>query len=322
MSAACDFCYHHCRLEEGQEGICHVRRNRGGTIETAGYGDIVAMSVDPIEKKPLYHFMPGSRTFSFALFGCNFACDFCQNCAITQNEYRGTELHGASLHLECTEIVDRALEAGCPSVSYTYSEPIVWQDYLAETATLARSAGLKNIMVTNGSFSPEALERLLPLVDAFNIDVKGDDRFYRDVCHGALQPVLDSIATVAASTAHLEVTTMVIEGMHTAAMIGTLGRELADRGVQVWHLSRFFPRYKLSSRMPTSEQFLSSMLQVAKQSGIPYIYGGNSARNDATYCPVCHSLLLGNRPLIPTEIRTIRDGCCVHCHNPVYGVFS
>jgi pyruvate formate lyase activating enzyme len=283
------------------------------------------MAVDPVEKKPLYHFMPGSKTFSFALFGCNYTCAFCQNYPITQKEYISTNPLAGEEILGPSQIVALALDSHCPSISYTYSEPIVWQDYMLETASLAKQRQLKNIMVTNGSFSKEALVRIVPVMDAFNIDVKGDSKFYTQVCQADLQPVLDSIAYIAKANVHLEVTTMIIEGIHTKEMIGKLGKTLKELGVQVWHLSRFFPRYKFSSRNPTSEAFLSEMLEEAKLSSIPYIYGGNSARNDATYCPSCHTLLIashtyeGKNPSVSYE--SIKKGCCGHCGFPIFGLF-
>jgi pyruvate formate lyase activating enzyme len=302
-----------------------VRKNQNGTIVTTGYGKIVSMAIDPVEKKPLYHFMPGSKTFSFALFGCNYTCAFCQNYPITQKEYKETTPQAENGQLEPGQLVALALDAGTPSISYTYSEPIVWQDYMVETAQLAKKKHLKNIMVSNGSFFPESLIRVVPLIDAFNIDVKGDNRFYREVCEAELQPVLDAIAYISKANVHLEVTTMIIEGIHTKEMIEELGKTLKELGVQVWHLSRFFPRYKFSSRKPTSEAFLSQIIEVASLSNIPYIYGGNSARNDTTYCPSCHALLMdshtyeGKNPSVSYE--SIKKGCCGHCGFPIFGLF-
>jgi pyruvate formate lyase activating enzyme len=317
----CDFCWRHCSIANGKTGTCGVRKNQNGTIVTTGYGEIVSMAIDPVEKKTLYHFMPGSKTFSFALFGCNYTCSFCQNYPITQKEYKETTPLAGHEQLEPGQVVALALDAGTPSISYTYSEPIVWQDYMVETASLAKKKHLKNIMVSNGSFSPESLIRVVPFIDAFNLDVKGDERFYREVCEAELQPVLDAIAYIAKAKVHLEVTTMVIEGIHTEEMIGKLGKTLKELGVQVWHLSRFFPRYKFSSRKPTSEAFLSEMIEKARLSDIPYIYGGNSARSDATYCPSCHTLLMGSHSYEGVRYNSIKDGCCEHCGQSIYGVF-
>jgi len=171
---ACHLCGHQCKIEPSRCGICGVRKNIDGTLYSLVYGKIIAQNVDPIEKKPLYHYYPGSQTFSFALFGCNYSCQFCQNYTLSQGEPR-TSL--ANERVEPSKIVSLARENGCHSISYTYSEPLVWQDYMLDVATLAKKASLQNIMVTNGSFSREALKRLLPVIDAFNIDIKGDEAF-------------------------------------------------------------------------------------------------------------------------------------------------
>ena len=315
-SLRCDFCWHHCNLSEGQSGVCGVRKHVKGKLVTTTYGQIEAMAVDPIEKKPLYHYYPGSSTFSFALFGCNLACAFCQNSSLSQGE----PTHSlASDRIEPSKIVAMARAKGCHSISYTYSEPLVWQDYMMEVATLAKKAGMQNIMVTNGSFSKEALKRLLPFIDAFNLDIKGDEAFYKEVCKGEQKPVLDAIATIARTKAHLEVTTMLIESMHTKEDVETLGKLLHERGVQVWHLSRFFPRYKMAHLKPTSEAYLAEMVELAKRSGIPYIYSGNSEEERTTFCPSRHALLTDAHNSID---ESLEFGSCKRCKTPIYGVFS
>jgi len=315
-SLVCDFCWRHCHLAEGQSGICRLRKNVRGVLVTTTYGQIEAMAVDPIEKKPLYHYYPGSQTFSFALFGCNIACKFCQNYLLSQGE---PTLSLASERVEPAKIVSLAREKGCHSISYTYSEPLVWQDYMLDVATLAKKAGMQNIMVTNGSFSQEALARLLPVIDAFNIDIKGDEAFYKEICKGEQQVVLDSIAAIAKTKAHLEVTTMLIESMHTKEDVQALGKLLHERGVQVWHLSRFFPRYKMTYLRASSEGYLKEMVALAKQSGIPYIYSGNSEEQRTTFCPSCHVLLIDEHNRVSSELE---HGRCAHCGLPIYGVFS
>jgi len=316
-SLFCDFCWRHCLLDEGQNGFCKVRRLVQGKVVTTTYGQVEAMAVDPVEKKPLYHYYPGSSTFSIALFGCNLACQFCQNHSLSQGE--PTTPSPANERLEPSKIVSLARENGCPSISYTYSEPMVWQDYMLDVATLAKKAGMQNIMVTNGSFSEEALHRLLPVIDAFNIDIKGDEAFYKDVCKGQQQVVLDAIAAIAKTKAHLEVTTMLIESIHTKEDVQALGKLLQERGVQVWHLSRFFPRYKMAYLKPSSEAYLSEMVQLAKQSGIPYIYSGNSEVERATFCPSCHALLIDEHNRVESALD---QGRCSHCGTSIYGVFQ
>jgi len=227
------------------------------------------------------------------------------------------------------ELVATLVASGAPMMSYTYSEPIVWQDYMLATAKGVREKGLLNCMVTNGSFSPASLERVLPWIDAFNIDVKGDEAFYRDYCGGRLAPVLDAIGTITRTPKKiLEVTTLVIEGMHTGAMLAMIGKELARLGVKVWHLSRFFPHYKMADQPPSSERFLLEMLEVARSSGIPYIYAGNSTLSDweQTCCPNCGTLLMASHSYAGEAgldcAESIVDGKCQACGEPVYGLFS
>ena len=328
----CDFCWHRCLLAEGKTGPCGVRRNSAGRMTTLGYAQMVASAIDPIEKKPMYHLLPGSRTFSFALFGCNFTCGFCQNHRISQLDspcWPGAKGYRA-LPETSAESVFRMMElADVPIMSYTYSEPIVWQDFMFETAHLVHERGKLNCMVTNGSFSEESLGRALELIDAFNIDVKGMHRFYRDYCGGSLQPVLDAIEAIAVRKEKvLEVTTLVIEGIHTSDEIASLARQLADRGVQVWHLSRFLPQYRMSDRASTSELFLSEMLAIAQESGIPHIYAGNSARGDheKTICPTCKRVLIRSHSYAGearTDVqRNLKEGTCLSCGTRIYGCFG
>ncbi len=316
QSLVCDFCWRHCNLAEGQSGVCSVRKHVQGKLVTTTYGQIEAMGVDPIEKKPLYHYYPGSKTFSFALFGCNIACEFCQNYLLSQGE---PTLSLASERVEPSRVVAMAREKGCHSISYTYSEPLVWQDYMVDVATLAKKAGMQNIMVTNGSFSKEALARLLPIIDAFNIDIKGDEAFYKEVCKGNQQVVLDAIAAIAKSGAHLEVTSMLIESMHSKEDVETLGKLLYERGVQVWHLSRFFPRYKMAHLKATGEAYLAKMVALAEQSGIPFVYSGNSETERTTFCPSCHASLIDAHTKIDPSLEY---GKCKRCGTSIYGVFS
>jgi len=328
----CDFCYRECMIPEGEFGRCGVRENRDGHIQTLGYGEIVATGMDPIEKKPFYHVHPGKRTLSVALFGCNFTCSFCQNHRISQTDSVMYARHdGRSrfpLQTSPQELANSLVLSRATIMSYTYSEPIVWQDYLLETAKLVHQAGLINCMVTNGSFSPTSLERVLPFIDAFNIDVKGDDHFYREYCGGRLEPVLQAIQTICA-TSHkiLEVTTLVIESIHTPEILFQLGKELKEAGVQVWHLSRFFPHYHMESMPATSEQFLLEALLIAKDSGIPFIYAGNSGLSDwdKTICPSCGKTLIGSHSYSGEaaweSANSIQHGACVFCDYKIYGMF-
>ncbi len=318
---SCDFCEHRCSLPPGGRGRCGIRENRDGTIVTVNYGELVSLAVDPIEKKPLYHFLPSTGTLSLALHGCNFSCSFCQNSTISQKEFfdrRDTEA------VTPADIVAAARKHRCESVSFTYSEPTVWQDYMLDTARLVKAAGLRTVMVTNGYFTDEALSRILPLIDAFNIDLKGDDDFYRTQCGAALAPVLRNIARIAADPdTVLEVTTLVIEGIHTADGIVALGKALAERGVEVWHLSRYHPSYRMKLRA-TTESFIAAIYdRVRTETLIPYTYVGNSALTDGndTRCAACELLLI-TRKGFGIQDDLLVDGHCPSCRRPVYGLFS
>ncbi|MFA5698892.1 MAG: AmmeMemoRadiSam system radical SAM enzyme [Sphaerochaeta sp.] len=313
MSVRCDFCYRECLLGEGQRGVCHIRVNRGGTIITENYGEVVAFGVDPIEKKPLYHFLPGSNTLSVALFGCNLFCSFCQNYTISQHEYYH---HRPSQVITPKQLVSKA-KALNSSISFTYSEPIVWQDYLLDVAALAKEAGLPTILVSSGTFSEASLTRILPFIDAYSIDLKGDEAFYKKYCKASAKAVTKSIQAIAKAEKTLEVTTLLIEGEHTLGDVHALGSLLSDMGVRVWHLSRYHPAYTLT--LPaTSEAFLREALAVAHRSTIPHIYGGNSRQDQDTYCPVCNALVISrSNGRIHSHLS---EGRC-HCSHPIYGSF-
>ncbi len=331
----CDFCYRRCRIPEGGKGYCGVREQVNGQLRTRGYAQVLTAAVDPIEKKPLYHFMPGAKTLSIALFGCNFHCQYCQNYEMSQPDgfYAPDQQQALSMspvpEVSPEELVGLMKAKGLKIMSYTYSDPIVWQDYMLRTAELVHEAGGLNCMITNGSFTPESLERVLPHIDAFNIDLKGDAAFYQDICSGALEPVMASIERIARDPdTVLEVTTMIIEGFHSLEYIQTAGQALADCGVQVWHLSRFFPHYHMADRAPTSEAYLSEMLSAAAASPVPHIYAGNSVnlRYEATACPSCGRRLInshGYRGEARFDVtRNLKGGRCAACGQPVYGRFS
>lgn len=313
----CDFCAHRCRLADGATGLCGVRVRRGGRIETTVYGEIQSAAVDPIEKKPLYHFLPGSRVFSVALAGCNFRCSFCQNASIAMPEL----FPKPRAHWSPEEVFAAWQDSGTPTIAYTYSEPTVWQDFILDTAPMVRAAGGRVVMVTNGFFTPEAADRLMAVVDAFNIDLKGDDEFYRRLCRGRVAPVLDTIRRIAPHR-HLEVTTMLMPSRHTPEIIEDLRRELSAAGVRVWHLSRFFPAWKLKQEPATSETELRTTLdRIAHTGDPPFIFAGNSRQSEyhQTRCPACGTVCIDHRA--PVEDRTV-GGTCPECGQQLYGVFD
>ncbi|MBL7006263.1 MAG: AmmeMemoRadiSam system radical SAM enzyme [Spirochaetia bacterium] len=327
---ACSFCFQHCLLEEGETGTCGVRKNLNGKVVTTVYGEVISADVDPIEKKPFYHVEPGSRTLSVALPGCNFSCKFCQNHTISQYNHSQIGYSGKKQSVTSPQkLVELLVESKLNIMSYTYSDPVVWQDYMLDTARLVRKVekGL-NCMVTNGSMSTESLIVMLDYIDAFNIDVKGDEEFYHTYCRGRLSPVLHNLERICTDgRAVVEVTTLVIEGIHSQDDIFQLGRRLKNAGVQVWHLSRFFPAYKMRDWLETSEVFLHDILQTALESGIPFIYSGNSRERlfVSTCCPKCGTVLIPSHSYSGDagvfSGKRIQDGKCFECGNPIYGLF-
>lgn len=256
----CQLCAHHCRIKEDKTGICRVRKNIGGKLYSLNYGKLTAINDDPVEKKPLYHFIPGTRTLSLGSYGCNFACRFCQNYEIAQEQ--------PSFIIDRTpeDIVNMAIRDGFPSISYTYNEPTVFYEFMFDTAKLAHRKGLKNIMVTNGFIEMEPLEELLEYMDAFNIDLKTfNDETYRRICGGRLEPVLETIK-LASSKRHVEVTTLIVTGMNdTEEELTQIFEWLAgiDKNIPL-HLTRYFPCYKYHEP-PTDVDFMKRMHKKAQR---------------------------------------------------------
>jgi pyruvate formate lyase activating enzyme len=319
----CRLCSHQCRIAEGKFGFCGVRENTGGVLYTHAYGKVIAAHVDPIEKKPLYHFLPGSKSFSIATIGCNFRCSFCQNWQISQRTFGDKDPAGEAF--SCEDIVKAALGNGCKSISYTYTEPTIFFEYALDTAKLAKARGLYNIFVTNGYMTRECLEMIRPYLDAANIDLKFfRDSSYRKVCAGSLQPVLDSIHLMHELGIWVEVTTLIVPGENDSE------EELKDicgfiAGVDKnipWHISRFHPDYKLSDHQATPEETLKRAYDLGRKAGLNYIYIGNvyGFGND-TYCAGCNKLLT-KREVFSILENNIKEGKCAFCKAVIPGVFS
>ncbi len=332
MKLTCDFCYRLCEIREGSRGFCGIRENRKGRIYTVTYGKVLAAAVDPIEKKPFYHVHPGKKTLSVALFGCNYTCSFCQNHELSQKSsplYPAPWKDQESGITEPSDLVRRMRECGLSIMSYTYSDPVVWQDYMLDTARLVKEGGGINCMVTNGSFSANARDRIIPMIDAFNIDVKGNEAFYAKYCSGALGPVLETVESITSEKGKiLEVTTLLIEGIHEIDDVYRLGKLLKDAGVMVWHISRFFPHYRMGEHEPTTEGFLNEALLAAESCGIPYIYAGNSGNPEyaKTRCPSCRHEIIGRRGYyVHVEQELVEHlllGLCTNCGESIYGLFQ
>ena len=329
----CDFCPRRCKLKVGEIGFCSIRKNDAGKIVTVNYGHPVTASIDVIEKKPLYHFYPGANTLSIALFGCNLRCKFCQNYRISQSESLESGISSAYIKggfgevISAREMTQTLSDKNLKILSYTYSEPTVWQDYMRDCAIEVKKNGGYNVMVTNGTFSNQTRDSIIDSIDAFNVDLKGGEKFYKQQCEGFRKPVLKTIEAIAKrEDKHLEVTTLVIEGLHTVKEIMEQGKFLASVGVKVWHLSRFFPHYKMKERKATSERFLAQVIKEAKKLPIPYIYSGNSTSISGlnTFCPSCGEPIISRgrfSSLVEGVGEKIRDGKCVKCGEKIYGRF-
>jgi pyruvate formate lyase activating enzyme len=314
----CLLCPHMCVINEGKTGICGVRENDGNTINLVTYGLISGLGIDPVEKKPLYHFYPGRMILSVGSYGCNLKCDFCQNYHISQN----VDKEG-SYRLSPEELVSKAKMAhGNIGIAYTYNEPVIWFEYVVECAKLAASSGLKNVMVTNGYINREPLADLIEVTDAFNIDLKAfDNGFYRRLTGATLSPVLDAIRDVAASGRHLELTTLILPGLndsddsmrHEAEWIATN----AGRKVPL-HLSRYFPMYRRNTPSTPSETILR-LKEVASEF-LDFVYTGNLSGltpGSDTVCPSCHTTLI-KRYGYKTFITGINaSGTCKKCNEMI-----
>ena len=289
--AGCELCPHRCRIAPGKRGICKVRENLDGVLYARTYGRISSLALDPIEKKPLYHFFPGREILSIGSYGCNFFCLFCQNWQISQNEVETWESTPE-------ELVTSALEHNSLGIAYTYNEPLVNYEFVLATAKLAREKGLKNVLVSNGYVNSQPLEELLEYFDAVNFDIKaGSNDFYSALCGGNIKPVLASARTAAAAGVHLELTTLLIPGENDdPAELAWLAEWIAENCGKstVVHLSAYFPRYKFDTD-PTSEEDLIGAWEIFTRY-LDYVYCGNmtlAARYSNTYCQQCGSLLVG-----------------------------
>jgi len=273
----CGVCPHRCRIREGSRGICGVRENQKGTLYALNYGMTVAVAIDPMEKKPLYHFLPGSKIYSFATVGCNLRCSWCQNWDISQSPKPQKPIQGTFITPE--EHVARAIEARCPSMAYTYSEPTVFLEYALDTMKLAREQNLKNVWVTNGYMTDETLDLILPCLDAANVDFKGpDDAVYERFCGAKADPVLKIIARMKDAGVHVEVTTLVIPGVNDRPeQLENIANALAkELGPNVpWHITRFFPAWKMFDAPITPLKTLETAKKMGEKAGILTIHLGN-----------------------------------------------
>lgn len=323
-SVTCSLCRHRCRIKPGGRGICRVRENRDGTLFSLVYGRVVAEHVDPIEKKPLFHVLPGTSSYSIATVGCNFRCRHCQNYSIAQYDPgQPAAIPGQDVPPE--DIVARALSAGCRSISYTYTEPTIFLEYALDVARLAAGAGLKNIFVTNGYITPEALEALAPWLDAANIDLKGFSAdFYSRIVGARLDDVLDCIRDYRRRNIWIEITTLIIPGENDdRAQLEGIATFIADElGTDVpWHISRFFPQYRMTDRPATPPSTLAMAMEIGQGAGLRFVYEGNLAGgHENTNCPGCGHAVL-QRSGYDVEVSALENGSCLRCGTKIAGVW-
>ena len=322
----CNLCSHRCsRIADSKGGICGVRENKNGKLFSLVYGRVAARSVDPIEKKPLFHFLPGSRSYSIATVGCNFRCDNCQNYDISQPPKERKIIVGQDVSPE--EIVSAAKRNNCASIAYTYSEPTIFFEYAYDTAKLASKEGIKNVFVTNGYITEEALQEIEPYLDAANIDLKSfSDDFYRKNCGARLNPVLDSIRLYKSLGIWTEITTLIIpslndseEELHKIAEF--IKKEVGED--TPWHITQFHPTYKLIDLPRTPVTILRRAREIGLEAGLRYVYEGNvpGENGENTYCHNCGKMLIRRFGYQILENK-IKNSACTYCGAKIGGIIT
>ncbi len=322
----CNLCSHRCIIKDGRRGICNVRENAAGILNTVVYGKLIAQHIDPIEKKPLFHFLPGTPSYSIATVGCNFRCRFCQNADIAQMPSDGK---GTILGTGCTpgEVVDAAQRDGCRSIAYTYTEPTVFFEFAYETAKLAHDRGIRNVFVTNGYMTSEALEMIEPFLDTANVDLKAfTDDYYKKLCGADLKHVKATLKLMKALDIFIEVTTLIVPGLNddpselkdlAAFITKDLGPETP------WHISRFHPTYKLTDRPPTPVKTLTMAREIGRNVGLRYVYTGNipGDAGENTFCYNCGEMVIERWGFQVGKLQ-IKNGKCTKCGTEIDGVWE
>lgn len=315
----CFLCAHNCKIANKKFGLCGVRQNKDGKLYTHVYGEVIASHTDPIEKKPLYHFLPGSAAYSIATIGCNFKCGFCQNWQISQLKAGGNTNGGYELKPE--DVVREAKKFKAKSISYTYTEPTVFFEYAYDTARLAKEQNIYNSFVTNGFMTQEALKTILPFLDAANVDLKFfNDDSYKKICQGRLQPVLDSIKFMKDSGIWVEITTLIVPGLNDSEdelrkiteFIASVSKDIP------WHISRFHPDYKYTDFSATDITTMHKAKRIAEDSGLRYVYLGNIDEDSDTVCYSCGAMLV-KRSGYFIQKNQLKDGKCARCGAEIEG---
>ncbi|MDX1808837.1 MAG: AmmeMemoRadiSam system radical SAM enzyme [Sulfurospirillaceae bacterium] len=316
----CMLCQHYCKIKLDSVGICGVNKNENGVLKTLVYGHPSALHIDPIEKKPIFHMLAGTKALSFGTVGCNFKCPFCQNWEISQ-EHKIDE----SINISPKRMVELAIENDVSSIAYTYNEPTIFYPYAKDIGTLAREQGIKNIFVTNGFESPEVVEDMRAWCEAANVDLKSwDEGYYKKVLKGGLEAVKSTLRKMVSLGIWVEVTTLLIEGDNDS---DNDLREMAsfianDLGAHVpWHLSAFHPDYKMQDHQYTTIRTLERASKIAKEAGLYYVYMGNVPTHANTYCPDCGTLLIEREgfSIIQNDMNADK---CPNCNRVIEGIWK
>jgi pyruvate formate lyase activating enzyme len=324
LKVRCFLCNHRCLIKEGARGICNVRENQRGVLVSLVYGKVIARHVDPIEKKPLFHFLPGSRSYSVATVGCNFRCLFCQNADISQMPTDRKQIWGEETSPE--SIVRDALDTRSATVAYTYTEPTIFFEFAVDTARLAVTKGVRNVFVSNGYMTEECLREIHPDLHGANVDLKGfSDRYYKELCGAKLEPVLGTLRTMVDLGIWLEVTTLLIPGQNDSnEELRDLAKFLVslDPGIP-WHISRFHPTYRLTDIQATPPESIRRARDIGYEAGLKYVYTGNlpGDMGEKTFCHQCKENLI-DRYGFSVRRNTIKEGRCPKCGAEIPGVWK
>jgi len=316
----CLICQHYCKLKKGQIGICGANKNENGKLRNLVYGRLAALNIDPIEKKPLYHFLPGSKSLSIGTLGCNMQCPFCQNWHISQirESVNNTE------YIPPENLVQIAIKYNCKSIAYTYNEPTIFYPYARDTAFLAKEHGIKNIFVTNGIESKEVINDMIGIIDACNVDFKSiNPHFYKKILKSPFG-ILDSLKQIKKSGIWLETTTLIVPGENDSdEELNQIADFIANElGTETpWHISAFYPQYKMTNKPSTPKKLLEKAFEIGTKKGLQYIYIGNLGLKNQTICPNCHSTLIERRAY-QILVDNIDNGKCSNCGIEIPGLWN
>lgn len=321
----CFLCAHRCLISPGKRGICAVRENIDGTLYSLVYGKVIAMNIDPIEKKPLFHFLPGSTSFSIATVGCNFRCEHCQNYDISQFPRERPDVAIPGTEVTPEGIVSMAVKNRCQSISYTYTEPTIFLEFAYDCAVIAKGKGIKNVFVSNGYMTPESAKLIAPYLDGNNIDLKGGAEFYKRICHAKAEPVRATIKLMKELGVWVEVTTLIIPGYNDSEEeLKNIAEFIKSVDPTIpWHVTQFYPTYKLMHVQRTPVEKLRLARKIGYDAGLKYVYEGNvpGEGGENTYCPNCKELLISRFGFSIGE-KKIRNGRCFNCNSMIDGIWE